>query len=165
MLEVACLPANILCHENVVRLLHLLGPDTTKFFKHTIDILKFWTLVTQQKVLDKKCRPNIWPWGYKTFLCSTQLNMKILLIGVKMPTIVGIITFISRINTSYESFKARNTYLFQHFSFYEQLKFYAQLSMKFFLYPRSQVLPCLLFWHVFCLFDLILYVPSTIFQL
>ena len=72
-----------------------------------------------------------WPRGYKTFLCSTRLSMKfILLINVKMPTIVGISTFISRIITSYESesLKERNTYLFQRFSFYEQLKFYAQWS-------------------------------------
>ena len=59
----------------------------------------------------------------------TQLSKKfILLINVKMPTIVGIWTFISRINTSSERLKARNTDLFQHFSFYEQLKSYAQLS-------------------------------------
>ena len=70
-----------------------------------------------------------WPPGFKTSLCSTQLSMKfILLINVKMPTIVGISTFISRIITSYESLKERNTYLFQRFSFYEQLKFYAQWS-------------------------------------
>ena len=63
------------------------------------------------------------PRGYRTFLCSTQLSMKfILLINVKMPTVVAILTFISRKNTSYESLKARKTYLFQHFSFYEQLK-------------------------------------------
>ena len=35
----------------------------------------------------------------KLFSCSTQLSMKfILLINVKMPTTVGILTFISRIN-------------------------------------------------------------------
>ena len=74
------------------------------------------------------------------FLCSTQLSTKFILLmnvkmltiypahNVKMSTIVGILTFISRKNTSYESLKARNTYLFQRFSFYEQLKFYAQLS-------------------------------------
>ena len=42
-----------------------------------------------------------WPRGYKTFfmLSSAQLRLKfILLINVKMPTIVGILTFISRIN-------------------------------------------------------------------
>ena len=65
----------------------------------------------------------------KLFPCSTQLSTKfILLINVKMPTFVGILTFISMINTSYASLKARNTYLFKPFSFYEQLKFYAQLS-------------------------------------
>ena len=35
----------------------------------------------------------------KLFSCSTQLSKKfILLISVKMPTIVGILTFMSRIN-------------------------------------------------------------------
>ena len=64
----------------------------------------------------------------KLFSCSTQLSTKfILLINVKMPTIVGILTFISRINTTSESLKAR-IIVFQHFSFYDQLKFYAQLS-------------------------------------
>ena len=62
-------------------------------------------------------------------LCSTQLSMKfILLMNVKMSTIVDILSFISRINTPYEILKARNSYLFQHFSFYEELVFYAQLS-------------------------------------
>ena len=36
----------------------------------------------------------------KLFPCSTQRSMEfILLMNVKMPTIVGILTFISRINT------------------------------------------------------------------
>ena len=52
----------------------------------------------------------------------------IMLINVKMPIIVGILTFISMINTTSESFKARTIFSFQHFSFYEQLKFHAQLS-------------------------------------
>ena len=43
-------------------------------------------------------------------------------------TIVGILTFISRINTTSDSFKARNISIFQHFSFYEQWKFHAHLS-------------------------------------
>ena len=43
----------------------------------------------------------------------TQLNMKfILLINVKMPTIVGILTFISSINTASESLKQSKSYLF-----------------------------------------------------
>ena len=43
-----------------------------------------------------------------------------------MPTIVDILTFISRINTASESFKVRNIFIFQHFTFYEQLKFHAK---------------------------------------
>ena len=40
----------------------------------------------------------------KLFPCSTHLNTKfILLINVKMPTIVGILTFICRMNTTSES--------------------------------------------------------------
>ena len=69
--------------------------------------------------------------GYKTnfFLFSTQLNMiSILLINVKMPTTVGILTFISRINTTSDSLKASNTVTLQHCYFYEQWKFSAQIS-------------------------------------
>ena len=43
-------------------------------------------------------------------------------------TIVCILTFISKIITSYESLKARIAYLLKHFNFYGQLKFYAQFS-------------------------------------
>ena len=50
--------------------------------------------------------------------CSTQLSMKIvMLINVKMPTVVGILTCISRINTTTESLKARKVFSFQHYSF------------------------------------------------
>ena len=45
-------------------------------------------------------------------LRKTQLSMKvIMLINAKMPTIIGILTFISMINTTYDSLKARK-YLF-----------------------------------------------------
>ena len=38
---------------------------------------------------------------FKLFSCSTQMSIRfILLINVKMPTIVGILTFISRIQIS-----------------------------------------------------------------
>ena len=47
---------------------------------------------------------------------------------LKCQTIVGILTFISMINTTSESLKARNVFIFQHFSFYEQLKFHVNLS-------------------------------------
>ena len=70
------------------------------------------------------------------FSSSTQLSTKfillstkfILLINVKMPTIVGILTFISMINTTSRRLKARNFFICRYFSFYEQLKFWAQLS-------------------------------------
>ena len=42
--------------------------------------------------------------------------------------IIVILTLISRINESSERLKASNTYIVQHLSFYEQLKFHAQLS-------------------------------------
>ena len=46
---------------------------------------------------------HIRPWCNNTFSCSTHLSMElILLINVKMPTIVAILTFISRINTKSE---------------------------------------------------------------
>ena len=46
----------------------------------------------------------------KLFSCSTQLYTKfILLINVKMPTIVGILTFISMINTTSERLSPRFT--------------------------------------------------------
>ena len=47
---------------------------------------------------------------------STEHEL-IMLINVKMPTNVGILTFTNMINTTSESFKARNVCLFQHFIF------------------------------------------------
>ena len=74
----------------------------------------------------------------KLFSCSTQLSTKfILLINVKMPTIVGILTFISRINTISKSLNARKISVFQHFGFYEQLKFYAQTSTPIVCYNEK----------------------------
>ena len=74
-------------------------------------------------------RSNPGPEVIKLFLaCSTQLSLKfILLINVERPIIVCILTFISRINTTSESFKARKTFIFYPFTFYEQFKFHAQL--------------------------------------
>ena len=70
-----------------------------------------------------------WPEVIKLFSYSTQLSTKlILLINVKMHTIVGILTFISKDKTASESFKARKIFIFQHFTINEQLKFNAQLS-------------------------------------
>ena len=48
-------------------------------------------------------------------------------LNVKMPTIVGILTFISMINTASERLKSGNFFI-RYSSFYEQLQFHAQLS-------------------------------------
>ena len=74
-------------------------------------------------------KKSLGPEVIKHFPCSTQLSTKfILLINVKMPTIVGILTFISRINATSERLKARKVFVSRYISFYEQLKFHAQLS-------------------------------------
>ena len=61
-------------------------------------------------------------------LFHTQLSsMKfILLINVKI--IVGTLTFISMINITSERLKAKNFSIYVYFSFYEQMKYSAQLS-------------------------------------
>ena len=54
------------------------------------------------------------------FSYSTRLSRNlVLLINVKMPTIVGILTFISMINAIPERLKARNFLISWYFSFYE----------------------------------------------
>ena len=47
----------------------------------------------------------------KHFSCSSQLSMRFigLLMNFKIPTIVGIITFISRINATCDSFRQEKT--------------------------------------------------------
>ena len=73
---------------------------------------------------------NLAPENIKLFPCSSQLSTKfILFINVKMPTTVGILTSISMINTTSERLKARNFFICWYFSFYEQLKFHADLFM------------------------------------
>ena len=65
----------------------------------------------------------------KLFSCSAQLRLKfILLINVKMPTIVGILTFISRINYRLCLSKPEFSTNLDYVCIYEQLKFHAQLS-------------------------------------
>ena len=62
--------------------------------KRNQDYSKYW-----EKSCDKQAR------GYKTlFFFNAQLSIKfIMLINVKMPTSVGILTFISMVNTTSES--------------------------------------------------------------
>ena len=65
----------------------------------------------------------------KLFPCSTQLSTKyILLINVKMPTIVGILTFISMIIQNLRDLMRGTSSFVGILVFYEQLKFRAQLS-------------------------------------
>ena len=66
--------------------------------------------------------------------CATQAHIKfILLINVKMPTIVGILTFISRINTISESLTARSIF-FQPFCIKKPFRFssniYSEKQLK-----------------------------------
>ena len=76
--------------------------------------------------LVKICELTVfWSPGYKT--CSTQLRLKfILLINVKMPTVVGILKFMSRINVLI--LQPEFFINFEYFNIYERLKFHAQLS-------------------------------------
>ena len=63
------------------------------------------------------------------FSCSDQLSMKFtMFINYKMPLIVGITIFISRIITTYESNEAINVLHSRCFSLYEPLKCHAQFS-------------------------------------
>ena len=76
----------------------------------------------------KRTKKATCPEVIKLFSYSIQLSTKfILLINAKMPTIVGILTFISMINTTSERLKAWDFFNCRYFSFYEQLKFRAQL--------------------------------------
>ena len=92
---------------------------------HTVNVLKFWTLIfcknglmvfpvcySDKHFVDISPGPEV----IKLFSCSTQLSTKfILLINVKMPTIVGILTFISIINITFERPQARNFFICQYF--------------------------------------------------
>ena len=95
---------------------------------------------------EKDPRRSVGPEFIKRSSCSTQLSIKfIMLINVKIPTIVGILTFISVINATSERLKARHFLFVGILVFYEQLKFRAQLSwawQKFYnLWPCFVVTP------------------------
>ena len=89
--------------------------------------LSHWCLVDSTTVsLNIEPGPEV----IKLFSCSTQLSMKIfLLINVKMPTIVGILTFMSRKNSILGlSESLKKSLISRYFYTYEHLKFHAQLS-------------------------------------
>ena len=65
---------------------------------------------------------NPGPKVIKLFSCSTQLRLKfVLLINFKMPTIVGILTFINRIHCFFLSFEHGFSTIFNDFSIYSLL--------------------------------------------
>ena len=77
----------------------------------------FLSLGFPTKYDSNHCQPG--PEVMQLFSCSAQLSTEfILLINVEMPTIVGILTFISMINTTSERPKARNFFICRYFSFY-----------------------------------------------
>ena len=91
-------------------------------------IQKFWPKLSSKSLLSLTSNKGSGSKVRKK-ICLAQLSMKfILLINVKMPITVGILTLISRINTTSERLKARNFFICWYFSFNEQLKFLAQLS-------------------------------------
>ena len=75
----------------------------------------FWCLLTANTFYgERRCKGIPGPEGIIPFSYSSQLSTKfILLINVKMPTIVGILTFISMINTTPERLKARNFFTYR----------------------------------------------------
>ena len=65
----------------------------------------------------------------KLFSCSTQLSMKFfLLINVKMPTVVGISTFVNGKNSIQGLSEPKTSRISRYFYTYEHFKFHAQLS-------------------------------------
>ena len=108
------------------------------------------------------CRPDVTKQarGYKTFFIINSAEHAI---NLKMPTTVGILTFMSIINTTPEVLKARNVFICRYFSFYEQFKYRAQLSWAWKMFYNFGAWSALLKNGL--MFDLILYAPSTIFQL
>ena len=74
--------------------------------------------VSLAAVIFKPCHQKTKRGGFKAFSCSTKLGMKfIMLMNVKMPTIVGIVTFISMINRTSERLKARNIFIYPYYRF------------------------------------------------
>ena len=88
--------------------------------------LQFSSLVADKQVsLRIRSRPR----GYKTFFMLNSADHEIYPVhNVKMPTVIGILTFISMINTTSERLKAIYFFICRYLSVNEQLKFHAQLS-------------------------------------
>ena len=68
----------------------------------------------------------------KAFFMLNLNEDEIQLINVKLPTIVGILAFISIINATYDNLKARKVFIFQLLVFMSShAHFHAQLSRSF----------------------------------
>ena len=81
---------------------------------------------TSVRIHNHRSSFSIWTWCRcnrpNAFSCSTQLSMKfILLMNVKMPTNVGILTFISRIKYKIPEFNSKRNLNFQHYIFMSYL--------------------------------------------
>ena len=77
----------------------------------------------------RRRKVNPGPEVIKLFSCSTQLSMKFFLLrNVNMPTIVGILTVMSRKNSILDFFEPKKSRISWYFYTYEHLKFPAQLS-------------------------------------
>ena len=72
---------------------------------------------------------QVWPRGYKTFFMLNSTEHEIfLLINVKMPTIIGILTFMSGKNSILGTSEPKKCQISWYFYTYGHSKFHAQLS-------------------------------------
>ena len=113
------------------RLSWLMSPWGSSYQLYRCHLLA-WMLLRQLHSSNLKSIPAICSPGsevIKLFSCSTQRSMKFfLLINVKMPTIVGILTFMSRKNSILGWSEPGKSWISRYFFTYEHLKFHAQLS-------------------------------------
>ena len=99
--------------------------------------LRFYVLFNSISVIsgrweidsERLCAMEPWPRCYNFFSCSNELSMKFfLLINIKMPTIVGILTSMSGKNSILGLTGPRNSHISWYFYTYEHLEFHSQLS-------------------------------------
>ena len=107
---VNCFPRQVEKYAETVMKWHQLSDTLDRFISYSLGSEKLQNYVNGSgnvTITDYRPSPEI------LFSCSTQLSMKfILLINVKMPTIVGILTIISRINTTSTCLKQKKSLSF-----------------------------------------------------
>ena len=96
----------------------------------------FLTMIQEKKVISYSRVSSFLPQPQRMAdlevikLFHAQLSMNfIMLINVKMPTFVGILTFISRVNTTSECITIGQIFIFKYLSFCEQLNFDDKLGL------------------------------------